>query len=680
MNGNIINNNDNFRQINNNNLINYCYFFNTQKNGPQLTYYFDEYDIKLDTTETKIKNYFNIINENLDVFQNLNKRIETLFNTWITESLEDERIFIKNFLDLKDLKQPIFGKDDISQWNEYYQKTDELFKSQINKDNDISNLLELFYNKDFIKYLVQTKTSTVYSTELGKYIKKMLNTSDGKVITEFIDNDIISEIKNKGNSKEDYKSIGLQVLNQFFEIDTHKTNEKEEITYKINDKGINFIKQQISTSANSLQNSNTSISDLFTNITSKQFQSFIITGKGQKQETKDKDALKHFVREFYNLIYKKAEENKQLKSLLDNMLQKGIGSQEGNTLFTIYKNFSTVEGGWGTQVNKKIGEINSDDKEALKNIVNIIFNFIKEKIKSFSGKEIETKNADKLKKYLFKILNNAENAKKVLMVYNTQGVSGVMGEIAGAIKLQIIIDSKNNSDRNLVKITGSEQNQYGQVGYDILLKNNDKKYGFQVKNYITQNKNITVYDKTEIKLQEDASLSKYIPQNDQKIIRFLLCNYDLFTYKLHITNSIMNNIKFKNLEDSLFYFIKYFLRINDAIIIENLEKTSDIKNDIEVNFWFLNNRIAPTSYILYKKYIQICKYFENTLNTTKYSYFSKGSNEIKDFFAVDNYKEYLQHNVKQIKNKQNYPEETLKTNLLSDVKINISGITIPITF
>ena len=87
MNGNIINNNDNFRQINNNNLINYCYFFNTQKNGLQLTYYFDEYDIKLDTTETKIKNYFNIINENLDVFKNLNKRIETLFNTTVSNNV-----------------------------------------------------------------------------------------------------------------------------------------------------------------------------------------------------------------------------------------------------------------------------------------------------------------------------------------------------------------------------------------------------------------------------------------------------------------------------------------------------------------------------------------------------------------------------------------------------------------
>lgn len=670
----------NFRNINEDNLVDYCYFWNSNKNNLQVDSFLQ--DINLTKTKNKIKNYFSqntMTKQSDDVAMIIKNKITELFSDWINKSLIKEKAFINDFLPNKqiiDINKKLQNSDLNStantEWNNYYQAIDNSFQTRIsNKNNNIATLIELFYNKEFIQKLSEVKTSRINSTSIGKYIKSLINLQDNSTIQNFVNTDLQKSLL--ANRDSDEKDTGLKVIENFFDILEKLDDTKEETTittiYTINQRGINFITQQIQESANEiLSKNNDNIENLVKNI---DFGSYELEGKNA--EKTNKKALQHFIRYIYTKIGEQMN-NSEFNSLIT---KKGIGAKGEDSLFVIYKDFSEVQGGWGKKVNAKIKQ-----QKNLQQIVTIVNDFIINKAKDFCknlGYKIALTNNEEqiLKKYIEEILEDTDNAQKVLMVYNLQGVSGVMGEIAAAIKLKLILNS--NDELNKIKITGSEENKSGQVGYDVLLtsKNSSKvikeKYGFQVKNYISKETSITVYDKTSIKLKEPEALSKYIKMDEQKVMRFLLCNCDLFNkINSNELNLLVKDINLKNLEYSLFYFIKSFLRINDMTVIgKDLDR--DIRDTTEVNFWFLNNRIAPSSYILYMKYQQLCKFLNSTNKKNIYGYFSKSNTRLNDF------PNYETHNSKQI-NAKNYPHTTLETDLLSNVRLNVSGISIPITF
>ena len=686
----------NYNNITENNLVEYCYFWNSNlTNNTQVDTFFNNRKIKLETTKAKINKYFspkdNIINQKENLSNIIQERIKELFRKWIKTSLKKEYVFINSFLTDKQilsinkkLDNDINLRED-KQWNEYYQKISNLFQKKITQNNEnIATLIDLFYDKDFINDLSQVKTSQINSTNIGKYIKNLIEKQDKTEYNNFIEEDLQNFLLTHKGIED--KKAGLKVIENFFTIseteqnitnDNAKDKQKIMTTYTINERGINFITQQIQESATKVlsEEKNLNIKELIENVN---FGSYELEGKSA--EDTNKKALQYFIRNIYtqigNEMEKKSKNNQVLNSFNDLISAKGIGKKDKNSLFIVYKDFLTAKSGWGSEVNKKIQE-----QKDLSSIVNIINDFIINKADNFLRKNSETNqkiltNDDKilLKTYLTQILEQYENAKKVLMAYNLQGVSGVMGEIAAAIKLKLILNSNDQSTK--IKITGSEENASGQMGYDVLLTDiNQQKYGFQVKNYISQKTSITVYDKTSIKLNNPEALSKYMTLNDQQIIRFLLCNYQLFNKQEFNSNLnlLVKNITFKNLEDSLFYFIQSFLRINDMTII-GTDLNEEIRDTTEVNFWFLNNKIAPSSYILYKKYQQLCKYLNSNNNDkNEFGYFSKGDNRIREFLGPE------EHNINQI-NLENYPKTTIESNLLANVKLNVSGISIPITF
>lgn len=659
-----------FRQINNNdNVIEYNLFYNksTQKNAIQVDEYFK--NLSLDPKEAlkqQINSYFsqNIVNNQT---QNLEEQIKdtitTLFKQWIEDSYKSEIDFFKNILGDNQFGEKYPNLDNETEWKAYYENTNKYFQGllgiQEKNNTKIPSLVSLFYDKNFVNRLSTVKTSKIISTAIGKYIKELKSDNPdlyGKMVDKNISND------------GDDKTFGLKVIKNFFNI-TEKTlysDDGEKLintTYVINNKGINFIKQQLLDSIPMIEKYS---DDLMTDKIAKCFKQYEESSKSA--EASDKRALQDFVRQFYTLIqtYMKNNNDPNFKEF-SSIIETGIGKKDKNSLFTVYESFEVSEKGWGRNINKNIREQTKID-----DIVNTLCNFLINQVTDYNKNIIiEETDKKKLKEILKEILENTNNAKKVLSVYNLQGVSGVLGELAAAIKLKLITKEK-------VKITGSETNASGQLGYDVLLTKEKAQYGFQVKNYISESTKISLYNKTDIKLKNSSALSKYMTQNDQKVLRFILCNHELDKILTNV-NLVAGDVDFKQLTTSLLYFIKSFLRINDMTLIKN---NDDLKEQIinpEVNFWFLNDKIAPTSYILYKKYSQVWSVLNNQ-SIEDIAYFSTGNSKITDFNKLPG-DGILKYDVNRSNFKsENRPEKTIESNLLNNVKLNVNGIAIPINF
>lgn len=659
-----------FRQINNNdNVIEYNLFYNksTQKNATQVNRYFEVLKLNPEKAlKQQINSYFsqNIANNQIqNLEEQIKETIKILFKQWIEDSYKSEIDFFKNILGNNQFGEKCPNLDNETKWEKYYKDTDKCFQEKLGtqKGNStkISSLVSLFYDKNFVNRLSTVKTSKIMSTAIGKYIKE-LESNNKKLYKEMVNENI-------GNDSDD-KTFGLKVIKNFFNI-TEKISTGDDgiklttTTYTINNRGINFIKQQLLDSIPMIERN---LNDLMEKNIAESFKSYEESSKSA--EASDKRALQDFVRQFYLLIqdHMKKNDDSNFKEF-SSIIETGIGKKDKNSLFTVYESFEASEKGWGFNINKQIREQTKMD-----DIVNTLYKFLINQIQDYNKNIIiEETDKKKLKEILKEILENTNNAKKILSVYNLQGVSGVLGELAAAIKLKLITNEK-------VKITGSETNASGQLGYDVLLTKEKTQYGFQVKNYISESTKISLYNKTDIKLKNSSALSKYMTQKDQKVLRFILCNHELDKNLINV-NLVAGDVDFKQLTTSLLYFIKSFLRINDMTLIKN---NDDLKEQIispEVNFWFLNDKIAPTSYILYKKYSQALSVLNNQ-SIEDIAYFSTGNSKITDFNKLPR-EGILKYNVNHSNfNSENRPEKTIESNLLTNVKLNVNGIAIPINF
>lgn len=274
----------------------------------------------------------------------------------------------------------------------------------------------------------------------------------------------------------------------------------------------------------------------------------------------------------------------------------------------------------------------SDDKDT-KNIENSDKYPPKEDFEEFI-RTVITRNIEKNNSNsIFQVINNDNKTItniQTLIRYNNQGVSGLLGEIRGAIMATY---GFNIGD---IKILGSELSPSGQRAVDVGSENNG--FGLQIKNYIFSTNNISLYE-TAISLNENKFLNRYLNKDFVDKLQTLLKE----TY-VNTNNDPIIGTSSGLLKQHLLFNISNFLRISQQDILDNTYNL----------FFLINDLYYPASYIL-------------RLFDIEYSQ-NNDKKIIQDPFLINN------NNLLFFKQKGDTNENILSKNI-----IYFKGVTIPIS-
>lgn len=311
-------------------------------------------------------------------------------------------------------------------------------------------------------------------------------------------------------------------------------------------------------------------------------------------------------------------------SNLKNQFNENISLEESN--------IEKIKEGYCKKFCELIYEKLSDDKDT-KNIENSDKYPPKEDFEEFI-RTVITRNIKKNNSNsIFRVINNDNKTVtniQTLIQYNNQGVSGLLGEIRGAIMATYGFNIRD------IKILGSELSPSGQRAVDVGSENNG--FGLQIKNYIFSTNNISLYE-TAISLNENKFLNRYLNKDFVRNLQILLKE----TFLNKNNDSIIKDSS-ELLKQHLLFNISNFLRISQQ----------DIEGKTYNLFFLINDLYYPASYIL-------------RLFNIKYSQ-NKDQGIIQEPFLINN------NNLLFFKQRGDTNENILSKNI-----IYFKGITIPIS-
>ena len=302
----------------------------------------------------------------------------------------------------------------------------------------------------------------------------------------------------------------------------------------------------------------------------------------------DQKKERETIKNFYKQLYKKIEKLFKLKvEKTERRYLKGALLLTQDIIQTDYGIEITQSIYEGIENNTQEGRIRDNLK--FEELAQSFINLLKKKMEGTIKDNVDSKalnylnhNKARIKEIILQAYSkNKTNESKLreFAQFSKSGVSGLLGEIASAISL-------SEEGATEVIITGSKKNNLGQkviIDTQLIVYDKDKKktaLGIQVKNYTSKN-NISLYTEEKISLT-DKSLQRYMSLNDIKVLRFLVANFSLIEKEFDF------NLSKEDLELFLHAFISSFLRIED------LSDDTQLTN----NFYYLNNRIYPTSQLL----------------------------------------------------------------------------------
>lgn len=295
-------------------------------------------------------------------------------------------------------------------------------------------------------------------------------------------------------------------------------------------------------------------------------------------------------------------------------------------------NIEKIKEGYCKKFCELIYEKLSDDKDT-KNIENSDKYPPKEDFEEFIRRVITRNIKNNNSNSIFRVINNDNKTVtniQTLIQYNNQGVSGLLGEIRGAIMATY---GFNIGD---IKILGSELSPSGQRAVDVGSENNG--FGLQIKNYIFSTNNIPLYE-TAISLNENKFLNRYLNKD-------FVCNLQTLLKETFLNKKNDSIIKDSSelLKQHLLFNISNFLRISQQ----------DIEGKTYNLFFLINDLYYPASYIL-------------RLFNIKYSQ-NKDQEIIQDPFLINN------NNLLFFKRRGDTDGNILSKNI-----IYFKGVTIPIS-
>lgn len=319
--------------------------------------------------------------------------------------------------------------------------------------------------------------------------------------------------------------------------------------------------------------------------------------------------------------------------------------------------------------NNEEGKIKKASEDLFSKLINTFSSLI-EAEKSKTDLQTEYPNEDEIKKILIdfsskvkidlsgynleqkeiKEFLKVKNALKLYIQYTNQGVSGILGEIRGAIIGRFAFGGIKT------RIVGSETAASGSLAQDVFItatrydnkesekgskKDKKENWGLQIKNYTSSDTNIILYD-MEISLNREIALQRYLPKDYIENLQNFLIKY---VPNNENNNENNNQIKQEDLNKSLlkqlYSHIHNFLRIAQG----------DLENSFNL-FFLVNDIYYPASYILRLFILQFSK--EETL---------------QDAFLINN-----ENKLKFINN-----DDITSKNVLSKNIISFKGVKIPIS-
>lgn len=550
------------------------------------------------------------------------------------------------------------------------QKVTEAFNP---KDSNKLKFLMILNDKDFLNQItMQGQTQLSYSV----YGQK--NRLKGKAS---LTNPVNQALTNRKNKIQKYEQIADFLYQDFGKV-IPNANEvfSKDVVNEIAGNVYDLIDEVITAH---FKNEKVSGRDLIFVATTKKTRSKKLTST--TGETMIKSFYKDLYRNFENRFVKNMEQITKLrqKKYLGGALELSEKISEtpfgATVLATIYPKTN----------DNQLGEI--DKGLTLNQIVDVFLTFLRNQITIFTSSSIGAglsggltyfnQNYNKIKNILinsYQKKGNETDSIRQFAQFSKSNVSGLLGEIASVISF--------TADSGMTAlIIGSDKNSLGQkVAVDVKLtvyhkKGRRKDIGIQVKNYTAKQKNIPLYNDTSIDLSNNM-LKRYIPKNDLKVFQFLAANYNLES-NAHYTREL--------LEEFLLNYSANFLRTKD------LTDTTGLTN----NFYYINNQVYPTSYILSHFLIQA---LDIMLDAKKRATFftleglfpsvknippeAQGSNYMPmedqpraEKIDSGSRGRYMETSAYQFDyGGETFPRKIANSNLLSDLRINFKGINVKI--
>lgn len=259
-------------------------------------------------------------------------------------------------------------------------------------------------------------------------------------------------------------------------------------------------------------------------------------------------------------------------------------------------------------------------------------------------------------------LGNEAIKNTFLGINSNAWVSGMIGELASAIDF-----NKRKLKGEKISMTGSaygeiDGSSFGGSVNDLIIRNKAMTYGVNIKNYVTKDTEITLYDSKNKRMSiYSPYMQKYFKTDEISLIRWALLNQSFLQEKASkkktFSKELLKTLAWNN--------ISSFLRVED--------KTD---NSLSNLFFQINNIIYPTSYIynILIKQIKTTNFFKDFFQikmekTTSLTYKYKNREEaIKKNKTVELYKEnFLIDNILKKFDKPNMYIQTkgLKVNLVN---------------
>lgn len=463
---------------------------------------------------------------------------------------------------------------------------------------------ELYTEKKYLNELrVLTESYKAAFTEIGTQINEVLKVSESvssftnrKHIIDYYSS-MVSQIVNKDN--EEYIESILSVYKKVLE----NIGENSQGIRKKREKCLNQIQNELKKQKDHIIFYSFTIDNDTNEISANSFLKIAITSvsKNNSNNSKQTEGLSNLKNQFK----KNASEEKYIENIKEKYCKEFCQ--------LIYKKLSE---------DKDTKNIENNDKyPPLTDFENFIRTIITRNIKKNNSNSIfQVKDND----------NETVTNIQTLIQYNNQGVSGLLGEIRGAIMATY---GFNIGD---IKILGSELSTSGQRAVDIGSEDND--FGLQIKNYIFSTNNISLYE-TAISLNENKFLNRYLNKDFVDKLQTLLKE----TY-VNTNNGDIIATSSGLLKQHLLFNISNFLRISQQ----------DIQDNIYNLFFLINDLYYPASYIL-------------RLFDIEYSQ-NNDKKIIQDPFLINN------NNLLFFKQKGDTNENILSKNI-----IYFKGVTIPIS-
>lgn len=203
--------------------------------------------------------------------------------------------------------------------------------------------------------------------------------------------------------------------------------------------------------------------------------------------------------------------------------------------------------------------------------------------------------------------------------FSKSGVSGFLGEFAAVLTL---------GESFIPTIVGADTNDDGkQLPVDIRISVIDENgeiiyLGIQVKNYTASSNKISLYTGTEVKLAS-TGLESYLSKKDVKLLRFLMANEKLMKKKFG------EDIPESAYIDFLNGFTLDFLRGGE-------QYDKKLRKRYKNNFYYIKNKIIPTSYILMTIIKNALKTIQKAKNNSiKNNVFSIENIQILDYAKIE---------------------------------------------